>query len=80
MTYETWIGIDIAGIRRGIRIVFEYEVETINGIKQPVHDSVYLLLHKSRIPAKWVYHLMGPRQLAELQAHLIKHSKSRRAA
>jgi hypothetical protein len=80
MKYETFLGIDIAGIRRGIRIVFEYHVETIDGIKQAVHDSVYILLDKSRIPAKWLYQFMGSRQLDRLQEHLLEHCKSKKAA
>jgi hypothetical protein len=80
MKYETFLGIDIAGIRRGIRIVFEYHVETIDGIKQAVHDSVYILLDKSRVPAKWVYQFMGSRQLDQLQERLLDHCKSKQAA
>lgn len=79
MKYETFLGIDIVGIRRGIRIVFEYHVETIDGIKQAVHDSVYILLDKSRVPATWLYQFMGSRQLDRLQQRLLEHYKSEAA-
>jgi hypothetical protein len=80
MKYETFLGIDIAGIRRGIKIVFEYHVETIDGIKQAVHDSVYFLLDKSRVSAQWIYQFLGERQLDQLQGRLLEHSKSKKTA
>lgn len=79
MKYETFLGIDIAGIRRGIRIVFEYHVETIDGIKRAVHNSEYFLLDKSRVPAKWIYQFLGERQLDQLQERLLEHAKSKAA-
>lgn len=73
MTYETRIGIEIAGIRRSVRLVFEYHMEIVNGERELVHDSVAVLSDNGWLPGKWIYHLMGPRQQKELNSDLVKH-------
>ena len=77
MTYETKIGIEIAGIRRSLRIAFDYHVETVEGEMQPIHDSVRLLTGE-RQSGTWIYHAIGARQLKELDGRLMEHWASER--
>ena len=79
MTYETLIEIEIAGIRRGLRLDFEYGVELVEGEMQPVHEGVSVLINGQRLPGKWVYQAIGPRQFKALDARLVKHWKSQTA-
>jgi len=76
MKYETWIAIEIAGIRRGARMVFEYCVENIKGKPQLIHDSVSIQGEEERIPAENIYDLLGLRQRKELEDRLLDHWKS----
>jgi hypothetical protein len=82
MTYETRIEIEIAGIRRALRLAFEYRVETVEGEIQPLHEGVSVLINGQRLPGKWVYQAIGPRQFKELEARLIENwnSQTRRKA
>jgi hypothetical protein len=76
MTYETKVGIEIAGIRRSLRIEFKYEVKTIKRKPAPVHGSATVLCQGERLPGDWVFNAMGPRQLEELDRRLVAHWKS----
>lgn len=80
MTYETKMEIQIAGIRRSVRLVFEYHIEIENGLRETVHDSVAVLSDERWMPGNWIYHLMGPRQLKELDSDLFKHWRLKNAA
>ena len=80
MTYETIIGIEIAGIRRGLRLTIRYGVERVDGVKEPVLDSVSLQYERKQLPAGWVLQVLGPRQLKELQEQMIRHWEARTAA
>ncbi len=80
MTYETWIGIEIAGIRRGLRLTLGYHVEHLEGATQPVLDSVCLRREKKQLPDSWIFDVIGPRQLRELQGDLLKHWTAQTAA
>jgi hypothetical protein len=74
VTYETMIGIEIAGIRRAIPLRFQYRIKTINGKRTPIHDSVAILSGGRRLPGDWVYEAIGVRQLMELDDLLLAHS------
>ncbi len=76
MTYETKVGIEIAGIRRSIRIEFKYKVQTIKGKPTPVHASATVLRQRERLSGDWVYDALGDRQLEELDRRLVEHWKS----
>jgi hypothetical protein len=76
MTYETKVGIEIAGIRRSLRIEFSYQVRTIKRKRTPVQDSATVLCQGERLSGDWVFNAMGPRQLEELDRRLIAHWKS----
>ena len=80
MTYETRIGIEIAGIRRSIPLSFRYRVENIGGIHHPIHDSVFIVKGNKRLPGEWIYKAIGVRQLKELDGKLLKHWMSGKAA
>jgi hypothetical protein len=80
MTYETKMGIQIAGIRRSVRLVFEYHIEIENSVREIVHDSVTVLSDDRWQAGNWIYHLLGPRQMKELDSDLIKHWLLKRAA
>jgi hypothetical protein len=80
MTYETKIEIQIAGIRRIVRLAFEYHMETVNGNRGLVHDSAAVFSDDRWLPGNWIYHLIGPRQLKELDSDLIKHWRMKIAA
>lgn len=73
MNYETKIGIEIAGIRRSVPLVFRYSVKTINGKRTPIHESAFVRCGRSRFPGDWVYEAMGVRQLRELDDELLAH-------
>jgi hypothetical protein len=77
MTYETKIRIEIAGIRRSLRIAFDFHMGTVDGERQPIHDSVRVLT-RDRLPGTWIYHAIGVRQLKALDGRLIAHWASRR--
>ena len=77
MIYETRVSVEIAGIRRSLRIAFDYHVETVEGEKLPIHDSVRVLTGK-RLSGKWVYYAIGDRQLKKLDSRLMEHWESRR--
>ena len=79
MIYETRIGIEIAGIRRFLRIAFDYHVETVDGERLAVHDSIRVLTGEQR-SGKWIYNAIGARQLKELDCRLLEHWKSKNAA
>ena len=80
MTYETFIGIEIAGIRRGLRLEFDYHVEMVDGERLPIHDGVCVLDRGAILPGKWIYRAIGPRQLKELDGRLMKHWDSKSSA
>jgi hypothetical protein len=75
MTYETIIKIEIAGIRRALRVVFEYHVENVEGELLPILDEICVLTNRGNFAGKWVYQMIGPRQLKELQGRMIKQLK-----
>ena len=77
MTYETKIGIEIAGIRRSLRIAFDYHIGTIDGERKPIHDSVRVLTG-DRLSGTWIYYAIGARQLKELDGRLIENWASQR--
>ena len=79
MTYETRIGIEIAGIRRSIPLSFHYRVEKIGGRQHAIHDSVHILNGNQRLPGEWIYKAIGTRQLRELDEQLIEYWKSGKA-
>jgi hypothetical protein len=66
------IVIEVAGIRRSVRLVFESHREFIDGKQEFLHDSVTLLPSNDRMPADWILALMGPRQRKEFDSHLLK--------
>ncbi len=76
MTYETWIGIEIAGIRRGLRLTVGYHIES----NRPVLDSVCLRRKKKQLPDSWILEVIGLRQLKELQEEMLRHWESAAAA
>jgi hypothetical protein len=76
MTYETWISIEMAGIRRGIRMVFEYHIKEINGKPQLLHDSVTALCGEERRSGEFFYDFLGLRQRKELEDRLLDHWKA----
>jgi hypothetical protein len=80
MTYETRIEIEIAGIRRGVRLAFEYHMEKADGARRIVHDAVTMLTERKRMPADWICLLLGPRQRNEINSRLLKNRKSATAA
>jgi len=80
MTYETKISIEIAGIRRSIRIAFQYHVESIGGEMQVIHDSARVLSDDGTLPGQWVYEAIGPRQLKQLHGDLLDHWNTQQAA
>ncbi len=80
MIYETWIGVEISGIRRGLRLTLAYHVEPFEGVNQPVLDSVCLRREKKQLPDSWIFDVIGPRQLKELQEDLLRHWTAQMAA
>jgi len=72
MTYETRIGIEIERIRRFIRVEVDYHVETVDGERLAVHDAIRVLCNQARMPGKWIYTVIGPRQLRELNGRLLE--------
>jgi hypothetical protein len=76
MTYETRIEIEIAGIRRGVRLAFEYHIEKADGASRIVHDAVTILTDRNRMPADWICLLLGPRQRKEINSRLLENWKS----
>lgn len=76
MKYETWVGIEVGGIRHGIRMVFDYRVEAIKGKPQIIHDSVIALFGEERRSGEGIYDFMGLRQRKELEDRLLDHWKS----
>ena len=80
MTYETRIGIEIAGIRRSIPLLFRYRVENIGGMQHAIHDSVSIVSGSKRFPGEWIYKAIGARQLRELDEQLLEYWKCGNAA
>ncbi len=80
MIYETKISVEIAGIRRSVRIAFEYHVESISGEMQVIHDSARVLSDEGPLPGRWVYEAIGPRQLKQLHGDLIEYWNTQQAA
>jgi hypothetical protein len=74
--YETRIGTELAGIRRSIRLAFEYHIEKADGARRIVHDAVTMLTDRNRMPADWLCLLLGPRQRKEINSRLLKNWKS----
>jgi hypothetical protein len=72
VTYQTKIVIEIAGVRRSLQFAVDYHVETVEGEILPIQDHVCVLERGRLVPGEWVYHAMGPRQLKELEARLMK--------
>jgi hypothetical protein len=77
MTYETKIRIEIAGIRRSLRIAFDYHIGTVDSERQPIHDSVRILTG-DRLSGTWIYYAIGARQLKKLDSRLMEHWESER--
>ena len=80
MTYETIICIEIAGIRRGLRLKMGYHVEMVEGINQPILDWISARYERKQLPANWVFQVLGPRQRKELQEHMLQHWTEQTAA
>ena len=80
MTYETSIGIEIAGIKRSIRLEFNFHVEMVDGERLPIHEGVRILDKGMRASGTWVYDAIGPRQLKELEARLMHYWDGRKTA
>jgi hypothetical protein len=78
--YETRIGIELAGIRRSIRLAFEYHIEKADGASLIVHDAVAILTDRKRMPADWICLLLGSRQRKEINSRLLENWKSATAA
>jgi hypothetical protein len=78
--YETLIGIEIAGIRRGLQVKMGYHVEMVEGINEPILDWVSVRYERRQLPANWIFQVLGPRQRKELQAQMLQHWEAKTAA
>jgi hypothetical protein len=76
MTYETRIGIEIAGIRRSIRVEFKYRIKAVKSKPVAIHESATVCCWGERSSGEWIYDAMGTRQLEELDSRLIECWKS----
>ena len=74
------IGIEIAGIRRALRVAFDYHVEAVEGELLPVLDKICVLTNRGIVAGKWICQAIGPRQLKELEGKLIEHWNIKTAA
>ena len=78
MTYETKIGIEIAGIRRSIPVEFKYRIKAVKGKLVAIHESTTVLRWGKRSSGEWIFDAIGTRQLGELDSRLIEHWRSGR--
>jgi hypothetical protein len=73
MTYETWIGIEIVGIRRGLRFRMRYHVEIVEGTQAAIIDCLSVHYEDKQLPGDGVLKVLGHRQVKELQKEMISY-------